>query len=98
MSEEKLYTQKELEMWVDSAKKGAIVCVAETKLDKKTFWTVFLFVIGIVISSITHLYILYYGGIAELGTGVALIQNEIAHIKEDIADIKYEINLATQPD
>lgn len=98
MAEEKIYSQKELEMWIESAKKGEIVCVADKKLDKSTFWTVFLTVVTIFVGAIAHLYVLYYGGIAELGKGVAVIQVEMKNIKEDISEIKYDIDLATQPE
>ena len=74
----------------------------EKKLDKSTFWTVFIFAMGIIFASIGNLYITYYGGIAKLGEsvaklseGIAIIQVETRYIKDDIKEIKADIKSAT---
>lgn len=50
------------------------------KLDKKTFWIVIVVLAGIV----GNLYILYYTGIGDIKSDIAVIKNEIEHINTKI--------------
>lgn len=68
------------------------------KLDKKVFWQLFLPVVLIFVSAVGHLYVIYYGGIAALGTGIAVIEERTINMTTDIAEIRDDIKEATRPE
>ena len=59
----------------------------DTKVSSDTFWTVQKILIGIILAyagSIIGLYVLYYSGIAELKTSVAVIETKVGNIEKTL--------------
>lgn len=86
-------TKEELGKIHDSIKE-----VIDTKLDKSLFWKIFTLLIPILIAVTGHLYVIYYSGIANLGKGIAVIEERTENMRENISEIKREIEMATRPE
>ena len=56
----------------------------DLKLDKKTFWIILIPFISIVVAAIGNLYMLYYSGLSEIQSDLAVIKIEIQYIKDDL--------------
>ena len=59
----------------------------DTKVSTETFWTIQKILIGIILAyagSIIGLYVLYYSGIAELKTSVAVIETKVGNIEKTL--------------
>jgi len=65
-------------------------------ITKKTFWTlscILVTVLGVMVTSISSLYITYYSGLIEIKSDMAVIKREVTittlpDLKNDVNDIK----------
>jgi hypothetical protein len=63
----------------------------KSKLESRTFWTLFTVgfaILSIIFGAIGNLYVIYFSGISELKVEMASISANVENIKEDIKPIK----------